>query len=269
MIFFLFTFWNGGEEGEQILCASQRGTHTHTQHARPRRHGRRRQEVGGYTDRARQIYKVLAAILLRALLKGDKAIGGTCCVWWETRNPTDSLVESRQRLSGCLSNRKCLQTFGWLSGVSPVRCRYTGKTLILFIYFYLFLFFFGMGGRSVSFIVEGNIPQDEVRRKQSRKHFMTFTYCFMIEEGESFQAVLFLPLFYSMKTQNFEKRKKKINSKEQEQLIKRQKDKSFKDVSFWFSSFILDLFILFPFSISLRCFFPIGFPLNCHISKFL
>lgn len=102
--------------------------------------------------------------------------------------------------------------------------------MIPFIYFCLFFFF----RRSVIFIVEGNIPQYEVRRKQSRKHFMTFTYHFMIEKGESFQAVLFIPLFYSNKTPNFEKRKekeKKINSKEQEQLIKRPKDKSVKNVS--------------------------------------
>lgn len=89
-----------------------------------------------------------------------------------------------------------------------------------------------MGGRSVIFIVEGNIPQYEVRRKQSRKHFMTFTCRFMIEKDGSFQAVLFLSLFYSNKLQNFGKIKKKIDSKEQEQLIKRQKDKSFKNVSF-------------------------------------
>lgn len=84
------------------------------------------------------------------------------------------------------------------------------------------------------FIGECYIPQCEVRRKQSCKHFMTFTYRFMIEKkrSESFQAVLFLPLFYSNKIQNFEKRKKKINSKEQEQLITRPKDKSFKNVSF-------------------------------------
>lgn len=107
-----------------------------------------------------------------------------------------------------------------------------------------------MGGRSVIFIVEGNIPQYEMRRKQSRKRFMTFTYRFMIEKGESFQAVLFLSLFCSNKIQNLEKRKKKTNSKEREQLIKRQEDKSFKNVSFWFS-----LFIMFLFSISLRRFF--------------
>lgn len=78
----------------------ENGSRAPRKHARPRRHGRRRQEVGGYTDRARQIYKALAAVLLRALLRGDKAIGGTCCVWWETRNPADSLVSSSDALLG-------------------------------------------------------------------------------------------------------------------------------------------------------------------------
>lgn len=46
-----------------------------------------------------QIYKVVALALLRALLKGDKAVGGTC-VWWESQNPADSLVSPSDALLG-------------------------------------------------------------------------------------------------------------------------------------------------------------------------
>lgn len=49
--------------------------------------------------RPAQIYRAAALAPLRALLKGDKAVGGTC-VWWESQNPAGSLVSPSDALLG-------------------------------------------------------------------------------------------------------------------------------------------------------------------------
>lgn len=46
-----------------------------------------------------QIHKVAALAPRRALLKGDKAVGGTC-VWWESQNPAGSPVSPSEALLG-------------------------------------------------------------------------------------------------------------------------------------------------------------------------
>lgn len=81
-----------------------------------------------------QIYKVAALALLRALLKGDEAVGGTC-VWWESQNPADSLVSPER----CTAGNPCTVCQAVCQAGSVYRhlgettcCRRTSKTEILF-----------------------------------------------------------------------------------------------------------------------------------------
>lgn len=90
-------------------------------------------------ERPVQIYKVAALALLRALLKGDEAVGGTC-VWWESQNPADSLVPPERCTAGnpCTVCQAVCQAGSVYRHLGEPTCgRHTGKTKnlsILLIY---------------------------------------------------------------------------------------------------------------------------------------
>lgn len=93
-----------------------------------------------------RIYKAAAMALLRALLKGDKAVGGTC-VWWESKNPADSLVSPSDALLGTpalfvkLSVKREVFTGTWVSrAVAGTQVR------LWFSLFYWFIWIFSLHG---------------------------------------------------------------------------------------------------------------------------